>query len=190
MVHFLSWPGVTCSPSCPQTLPQTFFNPPAFAHHASSWVFYLPLEMTLEGTRVLMQEFLSFFFSRSFLILPGAWEGRSAPGPRQVSCSVDAPKPLERLCCTVPLNLFVDCPACPRGLLTASDLSLSLTQGPAPPPASNPRGSRIPGETGLCTSVQQVTRTALSGPADGVVKTSNKQDSPAFHSPGASKLIF
>ena len=51
-------------PTDPSPRPHIFSNPPCLcSHHASSWVFYLPSpKLTLGEHRVLMQEFLSFFF--------------------------------------------------------------------------------------------------------------------------------
>lgn len=180
-------------PNCPQTLPQTFSNPPAFAHTmpVPGCSIYLSPSRPLESTRVLMQEFLSFFFSRSFLILLPWGLGRQKCLVPDRCPALWMPKAFGRLCCTVPLNLFVDCPACPRGLLTASDLSLSPNQGSQHHlQPSNPRvaGSQ---ETGLCTSVQTSHKEQPSRALQMEGQDSQQAGTiQLFLLLGASKLIF
>ena len=147
---------------------------------------YLPPKLTLEGTRVLMQEFLSFF-SRSFLTLPcpGAWEGRSAWSQTGVLL-------FGSLCCTVPLNLFVDCPACPCGLLTASNLSLSPNSRPGTTSRLEPTSSRIPGRQVYALQFKWVTNNSSLWPCrwSGQDLQPTGRSGPSFLLLEASKFIF
>lgn len=112
--------------------PQTFSNPPAFAHTMPvPGCSILPSPKLTLGEHKSFNAAISFFlFSRSFLMLPfpGAWEGKKCLVPDRCPCSVDAQSLWKAvLHCTS--ESICGLPCLPRGLLTASDLSLSLTQG-------------------------------------------------------------
>lgn len=89
--HFLSWPGVTCSPDCPQTLPGLFSNPPAALLTPCQFLGYSIYHPQADPGRAqeFNAEFLSFFFKDPFCPFPGTWKAR-VPGPRRVSPFMDA----------------------------------------------------------------------------------------------------
>lgn len=162
--HFLSWPGVTCSPNCLQT-PRHLPTPlPLLMQGQLLDAVFTLSELTPEES-VHYQEHKSFnargfvclfsFFSRSFLMLPCpmAWEGRGAQSQTGAPL-FEMPKALGSLYRTEPPYLFVDCPAYPQGLLTASNLSSSPNARPGTTSSLEPTSGQGPRELGLCTSVQ------------------------------------
>lgn len=147
--------------------PPDLFQPSCLcSHHASSWVFYLPSPKLTLGEHKSFNAGISFFlFFKILSHTPLPWGlGRQKCLVPDRCPALWMPKAFGRLCCTVPLNLFVDCPACPRGLLTASDLSLSPNSRPGTTSSLEPTSSRIPGRQVYALQFKRVTKNSSSWP--------------------------
>ena len=196
--HFLSWPGVTCSPNCLQT-PRHLPTPlPLLMPGQLLGALFTLSKLTLEESAHYQEHksfnaggFFFLSFQDPFSCSPAPRPGKAeVPSPRQVLCSLRCPKPLE-VCIVLYLRtyLWTALPT-PRGSSQPATSVLAPAQGLAPPPALNPPVARVPGSRVYALQFKQVRKNSSLLPCRWRAQTPNQQDHPAPPPPGSLKTYL